>query len=107
VDKLLTKKDLAEHWQVSVATIDKYIADGIITPIYSIPSIRFNPQYIAQLDGTKLDKFSPIERRKLEKELEEWKVRAEKAEGTLAKVNADITEVLYQKIKETRRYANE
>ncbi len=70
-EKLLTQKDLAERWQVTVDTIKKYRQDGIITPIKGLPAIRFNPQHILDLEETKLDKFSPIERRKLEREKEE------------------------------------
>ncbi|MFL0197755.1 hypothetical protein ACJDU8_19605 [Clostridium sp. WILCCON 0269] len=39
---------------------------------------------IEEIDGAKLDRLSPIERKGLEKEVEEWKGRAEKA---LAKIN--------------------
>lgn len=99
-DKLLTKKDLAEHWQVSLQTIDNYIADGIITPIKSIPSIRFSPQYISEFEGIKLEKFSPLERRRLERELEEWKLRAEKAEKAVVRANIVLMEAIYSGAKE-------
>lgn len=95
--KLLTKKDVAERWQVSPQTIDNYIADKILVPIKGIPSVRFNPQYIAELEGTKLEKFSPLERRKLEREIDELKIRAEKAESALARANMIITEAIYIK----------
>ena len=69
--------------------------------IKGVSSIRFNLQYIAELEGGKLDKFSPLERRKLERDLEEWKARAEKAEGALARANMIITEAIYLKAKES------
>jgi hypothetical protein len=71
MEKLLTKQDLANRWQVTVRTIENWICDGIITPVKNIPSVRFNPSYIAELEGLKLEKFSPLERKKLERELEE------------------------------------
>jgi hypothetical protein len=71
MEKLLTKQDLADRWQVTVRTIENWMSDGIIASVKNIPSIRFNPAYIAELEGLKLEKFSPLERRKLERELEE------------------------------------
>ncbi len=94
IEQLLTKKDLAEKWQVSMPTIDNYISDGIITPIKNIPSIRFNPQYIAELEGVKLEKHSPLEWRRMERALEHWKVRAERAEMALRKINITTTEAI-------------
>ncbi len=99
-DKLLTKKDLAEHWQVSPQTIDNYIADGIVTPVKAIPSIRFNPAHIKKLDETPLERFSPLERRRMEREIEGLKLRAEKAESALARVTAIVMEAISQQVKE-------
>lgn len=67
-DKLLTKKDLAGRWQVTTTTIDRWMADKIISPVKGIPSIRFSLQHILELEGVKLDRLSPLERRRLEKE---------------------------------------
>lgn len=100
MEQLLTKKDLAKRWQVSLPTIDNYISDGIITPISNIPSIRFNPRYIAELEGVKLEKHSPLEWKRLERELEQWKIRAEKAENVIAQINVATTEVIYCRQKE-------
>lgn len=100
MNKLLTKKDLAEHWQVSPQTIDNYIADGVVSPIKAIPSVRFNPQLIAKLEGTELNPMSPLERRRLERELSGWRARAEKAEKALMKVSIDIMDIIYTKVHE-------
>jgi hypothetical protein len=70
LEKLLTKKDLSERWQVSEQAIDDYRSKGIIIAVRGLPSIRFNPQHIAEIEGTKLDRFSPLERRNLENEIE-------------------------------------
>jgi transcriptional regulator of NAD metabolism len=99
-DKLLTKKDLAERWQVTTKTIENYISDGILVTCKGIPAIRFSPQYIAEIEGVKLEKFSPLERRRMERELEELRLRVEKAEGVLARVNMIITEAVYLKVKD-------
>lgn len=68
--ELLTKADLAKRWKVSEQTIDEYREKGIIKKVPKISSIRFNPQQIEELEGTKLDRFSPLERKKLEQQIE-------------------------------------
>lgn len=94
LDKLLTKKDLAEKWQVTPQTIDNYIADGVITPIKNIPSIRFNPQYIAELEGVKLEKFSPMERRRLEIQLEEVTKERDYLRQVLSNILSESSKVI-------------
>jgi len=95
MDKLLTKKDLAERWQVSEQAIDDYRLKGIITAVKGLPSIRFTPQHIAEIEGIKLDRFSPIERKKLERENEELKLKLKKAEEIIAKVQMLSTGHIY------------
>jgi 3-methyladenine DNA glycosylase Tag len=58
---------------VSEQTIDEYREKGIIKKVPKISSVRFNPQHIADIEETKLDRFSPIERKKLEREIEALK----------------------------------
>lgn len=100
MEQLLTKQDLAKHWQVSVQTIDNYIKDGLITPCKKIPcNTRFNSQYIAELDGVKLEKHSPLEWRRVEKELEYWKNRTKELEKSIARMNMITTEIMYSKQK--------
>ena len=84
--KLLTKKDLAERWQVSEQVIDDYRTRGIIMAVKGLPSVRFNPQHISEIEGTKLERFSPLERKKLERENEELRLKLKKAEEIIAKV---------------------
>lgn len=89
MDKLLTKKDLAEHWKVTTHSIDNWVKEGLITPCKKVPEdMRFAPKYIAELDGVQIEKFSPLERHRLERELEEWKIRALNAEGIIAKITS-------------------
>jgi len=85
-EKLLTKKDVAELLNVSVPTIDRYISDKILTPVKGIPAVRFTPSHIEELEGVQPERFSPLERRKLERELEEWKTRAQRAESVLNEI---------------------
>ena len=92
--KLLTQKDLAQRWQVSVKAIESYRQQGIINPVEGIPSIRFNPLDIAKLEGTKLERFSPLERKRMEKQLETLKQENEKLKGVLAKALAELAPVI-------------
>ncbi|NFS06293.1 histidine kinase [Clostridium botulinum] len=93
-NKLLTQKDLAERWQVSIKAIESYRQQGIITSVEGLPSIRFNPQHIAELEGTKLERFSPLERRRMEKELEQIKQENEKLKGILSATLANLAPVI-------------
>lgn len=86
VEKLLTKKDVAELLNVSLPTIDRYISDKILTPVKGIPAVRFTPSHIEEIEGVEPERFSPLERRKLEREIEEWKTRAQRAESVLNEI---------------------
>ena len=70
MEALLTVKDLAKKWQVSEKTIREYINNGTLVPCKGIPSIRFSPKYIAELEGVQLEKFTQLERRKMQKEIQ-------------------------------------
>src|SRR5699024_7915515 len=72
-DKLLTTDELAERWQVVRGTIDDYRKQGIIKPCEGVPVIRFAKQHILELEGVKLDKLSPLERKRLENENKQLK----------------------------------
>ena len=86
MDKLFTKKDLADRWQVTESSIDNWRREGILTVCKGVPAVRFSPQHIAELEGVKLEKFSPMERRRLEKENEELKIKLEKTQNIINKM---------------------
>ena len=96
MDRLLTKKDLATKWQVSEKAIDDYRIKGIITAVKGIPSVRFTPQHIADIEGIRLERFSPLERKKLEREIDELKLKLKKAEDIIARVQMLSTEHVYK-----------
>jgi hypothetical protein len=93
-DKLLTQKDLAQRWQMSIRAIEEYRKSGIIPVVEGIPAIRFNPKVIIELEGTKLDKFSPLERRRLEREIERLKQENEHLKSVLSRALADLAPVI-------------
>ena len=67
---LLTQQDVASRWQVSVQSIEACRKEGIISPVKGVPGIRFSLAEIESLEGMELSRFSPLERRKLEREIE-------------------------------------
>jgi predicted site-specific integrase-resolvase len=87
---LLTQQDLADRWQVGYKTIGKWIRDGIIQPVKDLPVIRFTEQHIQELEGVKLDKMSPLERRRLEGDIERLKAENEKLRNVVSKVLAEV-----------------
>lgn len=94
MDKLLTKKDLAERWQVTERTIDNYISDKIVQPVKDLPLIRFTEQHIAELEGVKIDKMSPLERRRLEGRIEKLEIENEKLKTVVSKVLAETLQAV-------------
>lgn len=93
-DKLLTRQDLADRWQVSLRTIDDYKKDGIIQPVKGIPATRFTEQHILELEGVKLDRMSPLERRRLEADIEKLKNENIKLKSILTNVLAETSQVI-------------
>ena len=96
MDRLLTQQDLAERWQVTVNTIRDWRLQGIITPVKGIPAIRFTEQHIAELEGIKLEKVSPLQVKRLERELERTKKENERLKEIIANVIAETSQVLQE-----------
>ena len=85
--QLLTQKDLAERWQVSSNTIERYRQEGIITPCKSLlPTIRFTLQHITEIEGAKPERFSPLERKKMERDIETLKRENEELRRCVANI---------------------
>lgn len=68
---LLSRESLATRWDLTTRTIINYELDGVITRNPKIPVPRYNMQEILILEGTELNPLSPLERRRLEKRIEE------------------------------------
>ena len=88
MDKLLTKKDLAERFRVTTTTIGRWVDDGIIPYVKGLPSLRFRLEDILELEGTEISKLSPLERRRLLKEIETLETKNKELE----KENEDLKE---------------
>ena len=77
-EKLLSVKDLSIRWQKDEGTIRRYAKEGILSPCKGVPGMMFHPRYIAQLEGVEMERFSPLEKRRLENEIEKVKRENEK-----------------------------
>ena len=93
-DKLFTQQDLASRWQVTVNTIENWRKDGTIQPVKGIPAIRFTEQHIFELEGVKLDRMSPLERKRLERETDKLRLENEKLKGIISKVLAETSQII-------------
>lgn len=91
---LITKKELAERWGVTPKCIDDWRREGILETVKGIPTPRFNIQYIMELEETKLDKYSPLEFKALQKELKETKAELDKFKEILINITVESNKVL-------------
>lgn len=94
MSKLLTQQELAERWQVTVKTIDNWRKEGILTAAKGIPAIRFTPEHVAELEGVKIEKTSPLAIKKLERELEELRTENIQLKGIISRVLAETSKVV-------------
>lgn len=92
--KLLTVKDLAKRWNKDEGTIRRYISEGTISPCEGVPGNMFHPNYIEKLEGVELERFSPIEKRRLERENAELKKKYENIKIILANILAESSKVI-------------
>ncbi|MGG7176228.1 histidine kinase [Clostridium paraputrificum] len=74
MEELLTIKDLAKRWKCHEETIRENIRQGIISPCKNVPiKNRFSPSYILEIEGVELERFSPILKKRMEKEIDKLK----------------------------------
>lgn len=83
---LLTVKDLAKRWQKDENSIRRYVNDGVLTTCKGVPGVMFHPKHIAELEGVEIDKFSPLERRRLLQENKALKEIVNSLMGQLNKI---------------------
>lgn len=96
---LLSREDLAQRWGVNVRTIIKYEQDGIITRNPNLPTPRYSIFEINKLDGIELNRLSPIERKRLEKELEEVTRERDQLKSIITEMNMVMTKAMYKQAK--------
>jgi len=92
---VLTKAELADRWNVDTRTIDKWEQNKIIQRIEGIPAPRYSIENIQQIEGTNnLNQFSPLERRRLESELEKLKAENEKLRTVLSNILSESAKIV-------------
>lgn len=94
MDKLLTEQELADRWGVAKTSIANWRKEGIIQPAKGIPVIRFTMQHVLELEGVKLEQFSPLLKRRMERELEELRAENQKLKGIIANILAETSQVI-------------
>lgn len=92
--KLLTVKNLANRWSKDEGTIRRYIAEGTLTPCEGVPGVMFHPKYISELEGVEVERFSPLEKRRLERENEELRAKYDNLKKVLTNMLAEASKVI-------------
>lgn len=69
-EKLISIKDLSIRWGKDEGTIRRYVKEGTLTPCSGVPGMMFHPSYIAKLEDVEMERFSPLEKRRMEREIE-------------------------------------
>lgn len=93
-NKLLTQKELAERWQVTEESIRNWRNEGIIQTAKGVPVIRFTMQHILELEGVKLEQFSPLLKRRMERELEELREENQRLKKIIGNILAEASQVI-------------
>lgn len=70
---LIDRKELALRWGVTTKTIEKYEQQGIINRLPEFDSPRYSIQEVRKIERIEDNPLSPLERRRLEKEIDELK----------------------------------
>ena len=93
--KLLTRGELAERWGGAVRTIANWENEKVIQRVDGIPLPRYTLEHIEAIEGIKdLNRFSPLERRRLENELEKTKKENETLKSILSNILAESAKVV-------------
>ncbi|MCI9063030.1 histidine kinase [uncultured Clostridium sp.] len=92
---VLTKSELADRWNVDTRTIDKWEQNKVIQRIEGIPAPRYSMEHIQQIEGIKnINQFSPLERRRLENELDKLRVENEKLKSVISRILAESAKII-------------
>jgi len=91
---VLTQQELSERWGVTVKALTDWRNQGILQPVKGIPVIRYSLEYIQSLEGTTLEKFSPLERKRMEIENEKLKQENEKLMSIVSNILSEASKVI-------------
>jgi DNA-binding XRE family transcriptional regulator len=68
---MISRETLAQRWDLTTRTVINYEAEGVITRNPNIPVPRYSMNEILKLEGADLNPLSPLERRRLNKQIED------------------------------------
>ena len=91
---VLNQQEVSERWGVTVKALTDWRNQGILQPIKGIPVIRYSFEYIQSLEGTTIEKFSPLERKRMEIEIEKLKQENEKLMSIVSNVLSEASKVI-------------
>lgn len=91
---LISRQMLAERWSLTPQAILNYENEGVITRNPNIPTPRYNLYDIRKIEGAQLDPLSPIERKRLEREVDEWKTKYENLRKVLGNILTESSKII-------------
>ncbi|SDO75612.1 histidine kinase [Clostridium gasigenes] len=91
---VLTQAELSERWGVTIKTITEWRGSGVIQTIRGIPKPMFSLEYIQNMEGVTIEKFSPLERKRMEMELEKLKHQNEELKKILGNVLSESSKII-------------
>lgn len=92
--QLLSKKETIEILGISISTLDRRVREGHLTPVKGHKTPKFNLYDVMKLAGTEVDRLSPFERRKLEREKSELEQRVLELEEENRSIKRQLTNVV-------------
>ena len=88
------QKETIEILGISISTLDRRIREGCLTPVKGHKTPKFNIYDVMKLAGTEVDKLSPFERRRLEREKSELEQRVVELEEENRRIKRQMTNVV-------------
>lgn len=96
---VLTRKELAARWKVAERTIIDWENQKVLSRCKGIPKPMYALQHVMELEGVTLDKMSPLERRRLERQIAELQQENNRMKVVLAKIQHDATIANFELMK--------
>lgn len=92
---LLTRAELAARWSVDVKTVANWENEGVIQRVKGIPAPRYKLEDIEKLEGiTDNRKFSPLERQRLEREVQNLKAENKNLKQILNNIFSESSKIV-------------
>ena len=88
--EVLTTKELAERWKCDTNTITEMVRTGKLKAIEGAPKYRFGVRYIQEYEDADCNPLSPLERRRLEKEIASLNELVKKKDSILADIRIKL-----------------